>query len=141
MNSFECQEDKQTDSLTMITGKTMPPVVSVVGKSNSGKTTFLVNLIAELTQRGFRVGTIKHDVHGFEMDRPGKDSWRHKKAGASTTIISSPYQIGMVKDVDHDHHPDEIIPLLSDVDIILTRGDPLHAAGFMLSAALPHTGT
>jgi molybdopterin-guanine dinucleotide biosynthesis protein B len=61
-------------------------------------------------------------VHGFEMDRPGKDSWRHKKAGASVTIISSPYQIGMVRDVDHDHRPEELMMLLPDMDIILTEG-------------------
>ena len=101
---------------------TTPPLLSVVGKSNSGKTTLLVKLITELRKRGFRVGTIKHDVHGFEMDRPGKDSWRHKEAGSLTTIISSPYQIGMVKDVDHDHHPNELLSLLSGMDIVLAEG-------------------
>jgi molybdopterin-guanine dinucleotide biosynthesis protein B len=108
--------------LRMILGKTTAPIVSVVGRSNSGKTTLLEKLIAELKQRGFCVGTIKHDIHGFEMDRPGKDSWRHKQAGASTTIISSPNKIGMVMDVDHDHKPEELIPLLSNIDIILTEG-------------------
>jgi len=106
----------------MITGKTLPPLLSVVGKSNSGKTTLLVKLIAEFRQRGFRIGTIKHDVHGFEMDRPGKDTWRHKEAGSLTTIISSPFQIGMVKDVDHDHHPNELLSLLYDMDIVLAEG-------------------
>jgi len=115
------KNDKQTQALKMIWGKS-PPVVSVVGYSGSGKTTLLEKLISELTQRGFRVGTIKHDVHGFEMDRPGKDSWRHKMAGASVTIISSPYQIGMVRDVDHDHRPEELMTLLPNVDIILTEG-------------------
>ena len=82
-----------------------PPIVSIVGNSGSGKTTFLEKLIPEMIRRGFKVGTIKHDVHGFEMDKPGKDSWRHKRAGAHTTMISSPYQIGMVMDVDEDHNP------------------------------------
>jgi len=108
-------------SLEMI-GEKSPPVVSVVGYSGSGKTTLLEKLIAELKRRGFSVGTIKHDVHGFEMDRPGKDSWRHKQAGAATTIISSPFQIGMVMDVDHDHKPEELMPLLANMDIILTEG-------------------
>jgi len=116
------KQDKRTQSLKMISARKNQPIVSIVGKSNSGKTTLLEKLISELKHRGFRVGTIKHDVHGFEMDRPGKDSWRHKKAGASTTIISSPYQIGMVKDVDHDHTPDELVQLLADVDIILMEG-------------------
>jgi molybdopterin-guanine dinucleotide biosynthesis protein B len=105
-----------------IPGMNLPPVVSVVGKSGSGKTSLLVKLISEFKKRGLRVGTIKHDVHGFEMDRPGKDSWRHKQAGASTTIISSPCQIGMVKDVDHDHNPEELVGFLADMDIILTEG-------------------
>jgi len=105
----------------ILTGK-HPPIVSIVGNSGSGKTTFIEKLIPELVRRGLKVGTVKHDVHGFDMDKPGKDSWRHKQAGASTTIISSPYQIGMVMDVDHDHQPDELLPLFPGVDIILAEG-------------------
>ncbi|HIJ56135.1 MAG TPA: molybdopterin-guanine dinucleotide biosynthesis protein B [Deltaproteobacteria bacterium] len=99
-----------------------PPIVCIVGFSGSGKTTVTVGLIAALKLRGLVVGTIKHDVHGFEMDRPGKDSWRHKQAGASTTIISSPSQIGMVRDVNRDHHPLELVPLLNGMDIVLVEG-------------------
>lgn len=102
--------------------KTIPPVVSVIGNSGSGKTTFLEKLIPELTGRGLKVGSIKHDVHGFELDKPGKDSWRHKHAGTSTTVISSPYQIGMVKDVEYDHEPDELFSFFNGMDIILTEG-------------------
>jgi molybdopterin-guanine dinucleotide biosynthesis protein B len=102
--------------------KTFPPFVSVVGNSGSGKTTFLEKLIPELVGRGLKVGTIKHDVHGFEMDKPGKDSWRHKHAGSSATVISSPYQIGMVMDVEHDHKPDELLLLFNGMDIILAEG-------------------
>ncbi len=83
---------------TLLTSHSTPPLVSIVGNSGAGKTTLLEKLIAAVTQRGFRVGTIKHDVHGFEMDKPGKDSWRHKQAGAVTTLISSPKRIGMVMD-------------------------------------------
>jgi len=102
--------------------KRVPPVVSVVGNSGAGKTTFLEKLIPEMIHRGLKIGTIKHDVHGFEMDKPGKDSWRHKHAGALATVISSPYQIGMVKDVEYDHQPEELLPLFPDVHIILTEG-------------------
>ena len=56
------------------------------------------------------------------MDRPGKDSWQHKQAGASATIISSPAQIGLVMDVDHDHHPLELVPMLGEMDIVLVEG-------------------
>ncbi len=99
-----------------------PPIISVVGYSGAGKTTLMEKLIGELTRRGYRVGSIKHDVHGFEMDKPGKDSWRHKQAGASTTLISSPHQIGLVMDVDHDHSPDELKVFFNHVNVILTEG-------------------
>ncbi len=112
----------QRDLLNMPPNKPTPPMVSIVGNSGSGKTTFLEKLIPEIKRRGLRVGTIKHDVHGFDMDKPGKDSWRHKQAGASTTIISSPYQIGMVMDVSRDHDPDELLLLFSNVDIVLAEG-------------------
>ena len=101
---------------------TSPPIVTIVGNSGSGKTTLLEKLIAEMKGRGFKIGTIKHDVHGFEMDKPGKDSWRHKQAGAVTTIITSPHQIGMVKDVDHDHTPDELASFFTEADLILCEG-------------------
>jgi len=59
------------------------PVISIEGgKSNSGKTTLLVKIIREAKRRGWRVAILKHDVHGFEMDKPGKDTWRHAQAGA-----------------------------------------------------------
>lgn len=99
-----------------------PPIISVVGFSGAGKTTLLEKLIRVLSSRGYRVGSIKHDVHGFEFDKPGKDSWRHKHAGATTTLISSPNQIGMVMDVDHDHTPDELKIFFRNIDIIITEG-------------------
>ena len=99
-----------------------PPILLIVGKSGSGKTTLMEKLIPELKMMGLRVGTIKHDVHGFEIDQPGKDSWRHKQAGSMITVISSPQRIGMVMDVDHDHTFDELTPFFSGVDIILAEG-------------------
>ena len=89
------------------------PVVCFVGRSNSGKTTFIERVIPELVRAGYKVATVKHAGHGFDLDTEGKDSWRHKQAGSATTIITSPRQIGMVMDVDHDHHPFELLPFLA----------------------------
>ena len=99
------------------------PIISIVGKSNSGKTTLLEKLIGELTGRGRRVATIKHNRHGFNIDHEGKDSYRHKKAGAQIAVVSSPHQLALVSDVDHDHSFDEIRDrFISGVDMILTEG-------------------
>ena len=101
---------------------TVPQIIAVVGYSGSGKTTLLEKIIPLLVERGLRVGTIKHDVHGFEMDRPGKDSWRHKRAGAATTIISSPKKIGLVMDTDHDWSIHELTSFFPQMHLILTEG-------------------
>ena len=79
-------------------------------------------LIPEINRQGLKVGTVKHHSYEFDMDKPGKDSWRHKQAGASTTIISSPYQIGMVMDVDVDHNPNDLLTFFKGVDIVLAEG-------------------
>jgi len=101
----------------------MIPIVSIVGKSDSGKTTLIEKLVPEFVRRGYRVATVKHDVHGFDVDREGKDSWRHKKAGAHTVVISSPLKVAVIRDVDHDA---ELVELrnryIRDVDIILSEG-------------------
>lgn len=98
------------------------PIFSVVGFSGSGKTTYIERLIPALTSRGLRVGTIKHHMHDFDMDVPGKDTWRHRKAGAAVTVISSPSRVGVVIEVEHDHSPEELARFVTGVDLILTEG-------------------
>lgn len=99
----------------------MTPIISIVGKSESGKTTLIEKLIPELKKRGYRVGTIKHALHGFEMDREGKDSFRHKVAGADTVIVASPESIAMVKN-GGNRTLDSISMYFSETDIVLTEG-------------------
>lgn len=102
---------------------TMPPIVSIVGESDAGKTTLLEKLVHELKERGYRIGTVKHDVHDFDIDHEGKDSWRHKQAGACTVAISSPRKLALVKDVESEETLDSLVSkYFPDVDIILTEG-------------------
>lgn len=99
----------------------MPPVISIVGKSESGKTTLIEKLIPALKRRGYRVGIVKHAHHGFDMDRQGKDSYRHAQAGADTVMIASPGRIAMIKDVPGESL-DDLIPYFEDVDLLVTEG-------------------
>jgi len=100
----------------------MIPVISFVGKSDCGKTTYLVKLIGEMKRLGYKVATIKHDVHGFEMDKPGKDTWRHAQAGADVVCISSPQKMAMIQKVEQELALTEVVEQISGVDIIFTEG-------------------
>ena len=96
-------------------------IITIVGKSDSGKTTLLEKLIAELIQRGYRIGTVKHTHHEFEMDTEGKDSWRHRKAGAHATLVISKDKIAMVRD-DRTSDIEKMQTYLLGMDIILAEG-------------------
>jgi len=101
----------------------MLPIVCIVGASNSGKTTFLEQLIPELRRRGRRVGTVKHDVHGFEMDHEGKDTWRHRKAGAQTIAISSPLMLAAIRETPAEMPLEQIAGrYFWDEDVLLAEG-------------------
>lgn len=101
----------------------MPPVISFIARPNHGKTTLLEKLLAEFARRGLRVGVIKHHVHDFEFDKEGKDTWRHKQAGAHTVILSSPSGIGMTRDVDYDAPiPELVARYFHDMDLVCTEG-------------------
>jgi molybdopterin-guanine dinucleotide biosynthesis protein B len=100
----------------------MIPVISIVGKSGVGKTTALVKIIHELKRRGYRVGTVKHDTHGFDVDKPGKDSWRHAQAGSDVVVISGPKKMALIRQLEREMTVDEIVPLMGEVDIVITEG-------------------
>ena len=103
--------------------KHLIPIVSIVGRSNTGKTTLIEKLIPELRRRGYRVATIKHNIHGFDIDHEGKDSWRHKKAGARLTVVASPHSVAVIEDVDGDFELAELRDrYIRDVDVILSEG-------------------
>jgi len=98
------------------------PVISVVARSGSGKTFLLEKLIKKLKNMGLKVAVIKHDVHGFEIDHPGKDTWRFTQAGADIVAISSPDKFALIEKRSTELTLEEIEEHLTGVDLILTEG-------------------
>jgi molybdopterin-guanine dinucleotide biosynthesis protein MobB len=100
----------------------MKPILSFIGKSESGKTTLLGDVIAHLKQRGLKIAVIKH-AQKFELDKQGKDSWQLSRMGADTVVVSSPEELAVMKKTEHSLTLQEIARLIdSDVDLILTEG-------------------
>lgn len=101
----------------------MAKVINVIGKgSNVGKTILMEGLIKELKERGLTISTIKHDVHGFDIDKKGKDTYRHREAGAETIVISSKNRLAMIKELDEEFQLDDIIKMVTDKDVVLVEG-------------------
>jgi molybdopterin-guanine dinucleotide biosynthesis protein B len=98
------------------------PVISVVGKSGVGKTTALERVIQEIKRRGYKVGTVKHDTHGFDVDKPGKDSWRHAQAGSDAVVISGPRKMALIRQLNAELPLDDIVQLMGDLDLVITEG-------------------
>ena len=99
------------------------PAVAVVGRHNSGKTTLIVKLIAELTARGRDVGSVKHHHKvGFEFDIPGKDSYRHREAGATETVIAAPGKVARVKTIEGEQECSAIVRSMPGHDIVVVEG-------------------
>jgi molybdopterin-guanine dinucleotide biosynthesis adapter protein len=99
----------------------MPQTISIVGTSESGKTTLLEKLIYELKNRGYKTGVIKHVPHGLDIDKKGKDTYRLKASGADTVMAGAPGQIALIKDVSDDSL-EALEKYFTDMDIILTEG-------------------
>ena len=100
------------------------PIICFVGRSNSGKTTFIERVIPELVRAGYKVATVKHAGHGFDLDTEGKDSWRHKQAGASSVIILSKGSMAMFADVSDQMKVEEVRDRFLDdtYDLIIAEG-------------------
>ncbi len=100
------------------------PILCFVGRSNSGKTTLIERLIPQLVQAGYRVATIKHAGHGFDLDTEGKDSWRHKRAGADTVMVISKGSLAMFSDVSDEIKIEELRDRFLDhqIDLIIAEG-------------------
>jgi molybdopterin-guanine dinucleotide biosynthesis protein B len=103
---------------------TMRKVFGITGWKNSGKTTLVVALVAEFTRRGFRVSTIKHAHHEFDIDVPGKDSHRHRSAGASEVLVVSGARWALMHELRDESEPSlgELLDRLGPCDLVLVEG-------------------
>lgn len=96
----------------------------IVGWKNSGKTTLVQRLVAEFTARGLTVSTLKHAHHSFDIDRPGKDSYVHREAGATEVLLSSRNRWALMHEMRDEEELglDDLLKKLSPVDLVLIEG-------------------
>ena len=99
-------------------------IFGLAGWSGSGKTTLLTAVIPELVARGLKVSTIKHAHHEFDIDRPGKDSWRHRQAGAGEVMVASSRRWAIMHELRGAAEPtlEELAAHMSPVDLLLVEG-------------------
>lgn len=99
-------------------------IYGVVGWKNAGKTGLMERLVAEIAGRGFRVSTIKHAHHEFDVDQPGKDSYRHRQAGASEVLLASHKRWVLMHELRDDVEPvmADMLARLSPCDLVLVEG-------------------
>ncbi|MEI7714204.1 MAG: molybdopterin-guanine dinucleotide biosynthesis protein B [Rhodospirillales bacterium] len=102
-------------------------ILGIVGWSGSGKTTLLVALLPLLRAQGLRVSTIKHTHHGFDMDRPGKDTYRHREAGAQEVLVASGTRWALLHELQGDEPGlPHLLTKLEPVDLVLVEGFKAH---------------
>ncbi len=94
----------------------------VAARSNSGKTTLIEKIVRILKARGMRVAVIKHASAGFELDKPGKDSWRFEQAGADSVVLVGPGRMAVLKKLDHDPPAAELLQAARDADVVIYEG-------------------
>ncbi len=102
----------------------MKPVVGIVGWQNSGKTTLVVELVKHLTGLNYKVSTVKHAHHAFDIDKPGKDSFKHRDAGAAEVMIASDTRWALMRELRDAAHPTlpELVAQMGPADVILAEG-------------------
>lgn len=100
------------------------PVIGLAGWSGAGKTTLLVKLLPELIGRGLRVSTVKHAHHGFDVDSQGKDSFRHRQAGAQEVLVSSARRFALMGEYRDESEPPlaELLTRLAAADLVIVEG-------------------
>ncbi len=99
------------------------PAIAFVGRHNSGKTTLVVQVIAALAQRGIDVGSVKHHGHvGFDIDVPGKDSWRHRESGANEVAVCSPDRFALMRELDEPLEAAQIVNMMRPHDVVIVEG-------------------
>jgi molybdopterin-guanine dinucleotide biosynthesis protein len=119
---------RRLDLATYEAAHRRPALAAVVGKSGSGKTTLLEKLIPELRALGLRVGAVKHDAHRFDIDVPGKDSWRLGQAGAEAYVIHSPVKLALVTSLAHEASlVDIVVRYFTGFDIVVVEGHRLQS--------------
>lgn len=102
-------------------------VIGIVGWSGSGKTTLLTRLIPLLRARGLTVSTVKHTHHGFDMDRPGKDTYRHREAGAHEVLVAGGARWALLHEVSGPEPPlPDLLARMQPVDLVLVEGFKSH---------------
>lgn len=99
-------------------------IFGVAGWKNTGKTGLVTRLVTHFTQAGLRVSTIKHAHHAFDVDHEGRDSWRHREAGASEVLVSSRHRVALMEELRGEDEPplEELIGRLKPADLILIEG-------------------
>jgi molybdopterin-guanine dinucleotide biosynthesis protein B len=104
-------------------------IFGLAGWSGSGKTTLMTALIPQLVSRGVTVSTVKHAHHAFDIDQPGKDSWRHRQAGAREVMVASDHRWALMHELRGAPEPslDELLRGMSPVDLVLVEGFKRHA--------------
>ncbi len=99
-------------------------VFGIVGWKNNGKTTLVERLVSHLTASGYRVSTVKHAHHGVDLDQPGKDTWRHRAAGAHEVVLATARRWAVIHELRDEAEPslDALLARMAPADLVIVEG-------------------